>query len=94
MAAHVGVLPPAPHDSDADSSSSSDNSGDGAAISLEVGDHLGNDDYLLTVRRVLSGSTQLVVHVVKSQGHHFAVGMERIISMTRAHELYRQYNDL
>jgi hypothetical protein len=103
VAAHVGALPAPPHtDDSSDGSEDSDNNeGDAMSvtsvidnIALEEGDHLGNDDYLLTVRRILSGATHLVVNVVESQDHNFAVGTERILTMTRAHELYRQYNDL
>jgi hypothetical protein len=61
---------------------------------IEEGDHLGNDDYLLTVRRVLSNSTHVVVDVVESQDFNFTVGSERILMMATVHDLYRQYNDM
>jgi hypothetical protein len=64
------------------------------SITLEEGDHLGNDDYLLNIHHVLSSSTYVVVNVIESQDHNFAVGSERILSMARVYELYRQYNDL
>jgi hypothetical protein len=87
---------PAHEESDAGDSVGSTPSDDDAQslIDLAEGDHLGNDDYLLTVRRVLSGATHLVVNVVESQDHNFAVGSERIPPMARAQELYRQYNDI
>jgi hypothetical protein len=95
LAAYIGVLP-AHEESDAGDSVGSTPSDDDAQslIDLAEGDHLGNDDYLLTVRRVLSGATHLVVNVVESQDHNFAVGSERILPMARAQELYRQYNDI
>jgi hypothetical protein len=99
VAAHVGVLP-APNESNGNESSGSSEINDGvdattSHIALEEGDHLGNvDDYLLTVHLVLLGATHLVVNVVKSQDHNFTVGSKRILSMARAHELYRQYNDM
>jgi hypothetical protein len=100
VAAHVGDLP-APKDSDANESSGSKDSNDNLDntsvidnITLEEGNHLGNDDYLITRCRVLSGATHLVVNVIKSQDHNFTVGYKRIHLMARAFELYRQYNDL
>jgi hypothetical protein len=93
VVAYVGDLPAPEHDSD-DEDEDDDSSSAIDSITLEEGDHLGNDDYLLSVRRVLSSSTHVVVNVVESQDHNFAVGSERILTRARAHELYRQYNDL
>jgi hypothetical protein len=76
-----------------DNSSGSDESHDHGLV-LGEGDHLGNDDYLLTVRRVLSNSTHVVVDVVESQDFNFTVGSERILTMATALNLYRQYNDM
>jgi hypothetical protein len=93
VVAYVGSLPAPDHDTD-DEDEDDDTSSVIGSITLEEGDHLGNDDYLLSVRRVLSSSTHVVVNVVESQDHNFAVGSERILTRARAHELYRQYNDL
>jgi hypothetical protein len=90
--AHVGNLP-APKEESSGSKDSNDNDDDLSAIDnieLEEGNHLGNDDYLLTIHHVLSSSTHAVINIIKSQDHNFAVGSERILTMDRAHELYRE----
>jgi hypothetical protein len=53
-------------------------------LRIEEGDHLGNDDYILTVSRVLSNLTHVVVDVVESQDFNFTVGSKRILTMATA----------
>lgn len=86
-------------DPDSDESSPADSTDeedqeDGPEIVLEVGDHLGNDHYVCSVKRVLNRSTHVVVDVVESTHCDFVVGVERILTMEHAVALYRQYNDL
>jgi hypothetical protein len=82
-------------DPDSDESRADTEDGeDGPEIVLEVGDHLGNDHYVCSVKRVLNRSTHVVVDVVESSHSDFVVGVERILTMDHALALYRQYNDL
>jgi hypothetical protein len=90
--AYVGSLP-AP-DRNNDNEDEDDGNAVIDSIKLEEGEHLGNDDYLISAHCVLSNSTHVVVNVIESQEHNFAVGSEMILTRARAHELCRKYNDL
>jgi hypothetical protein len=63
-------------------------------IAIKVGDHVGNDHYVCSVKRVLNGSTHVCVDVLESTDINFVAGAERILTMEHAIALYRQYNDL
>jgi hypothetical protein len=89
----VGDLPATSNDESSDESHDHERLVNDDLV-IEEGDHLGNDDFLLTVRRVLSNSTHVVVDVVESQDFNFTVGSERILTMATARDLYRQYNDM
>jgi hypothetical protein len=64
------------------------------AILLQRLDLLGNDDYLLRVRRVLNLRTHVVVTVQESTHSDFVVGSERVLTMVEAVELYHEYHDI
>jgi hypothetical protein len=71
-----------------------DNDNNEPEIVIKAGDHLGNDHYVLCVKRVLNRSTHVVVDVVESTDNNFVAGVERILTMEHALALYREYNDL
>jgi hypothetical protein len=57
-------------------------------------DLLGNDDYLLQVRRVLNQRTHVVVMVQESTHTDFVVGSERVLTLVKAVLLYHEYHDI
>jgi hypothetical protein len=63
-------------------------------VNIRVNDLIGNDDYLLKVRRVLNLRTHVVVVVVESEHADFVVGSERVLTMVQAQALYVSYHDL
>jgi hypothetical protein len=63
-------------------------------VHIKVNDLIGNDKYLLKMRRVLNARTHVVVIVVKSKHADFVVGSERILTLAQAQALYVAYNDL
>ena len=81
-------------DSDESSNGTDDDENNEPEIVIKAGDHLGNDHYVLCVKRVLNRSTHVVVDVVESTDNDFVAGVERILTMEHALALYRQYNDL
>jgi hypothetical protein len=61
-------------------------------VHLNVNDLIGNDEYLLRVRRILNARTHVVVVVVESEHAAFVVGLERILTIAQAQALYVAYN--
>jgi hypothetical protein len=61
---------------------------------VQTDDLIGNDEYLLRVRRILNARTHVVVVVVESEHADFVVGSERILTIAQAQALYRAYNDM
>jgi hypothetical protein len=76
-----------------DAASSSDDGTVDAAY-IRVGDLIGNDEYLLKVRRVLNSRTHVVVVVLESENGDFIVSSERVLTMVQAQALYVAYNNV
>ena len=63
-------------------------------VLLKRTDLLGNDNYLLRVRRVLNLRTHVVVSVQESSDADIVVGSERMLTMDEAVLLYREYHNV
>jgi hypothetical protein len=61
-------------------------------VNIRLNDLLGNDDFLLKVRRILNLRTHVVVVVVESESADYVVGSEAILTMPEAQSLYVSYH--